>query len=464
MTICDGPPCVSPRGASWGPDDTIVFASYGSGGLWRVSGAGGEPEALTTPAQEEGERDHLWPQILPGGQAVLFTIVRSPIDNSQIAVLSLETGGQKVLLEGGSHARYSPTGHLVYGIGGTLRAVRFDLGRLEVVGDAIRVVAQVNTKARGAANFDFSQNGTLVYVAGEGLGRRALVWVDRDGRQEPLDGEARGYTHPRVSPDGTRVAVSMLDGEGNRDIYIYDLDRRTPIRLTFDPADEDFPVWTSDGQVVAFRSVREGPGIFARRADGAGDVERLTMGTINAAPWAVSGDDVLVFGETSSETRDDLYTVPMDAASSPAPLLRTQFDEEHAALSPDGRKLAYTSDESDPEGIYVRAVPDVNQARRIRVSREGAREPLWGPSGMELFYRGAGGFMTVSVETTPEFRAGTPTVVFPDEDYLRGSGVQYDIAPDGQRFLMIYQGDVSSNNVTVVENWHQELKRLVPVD
>ena len=253
----------------------------------------------------------------------------------------------------------------------------------------------------------------------------------------------------------------MAGNAGNRDIYVYDLARRTPTRLTFDPADEDYPVWTSDGQMVAFRSTREGGGIFARRADGTGNVERLTTGSADALPFAVSRDGALVFGNTSSETRDDLHVVPVDAGSSPAPLLQTQFDEEHAALSPDNRWLAYTTDEASPEDIYVRPFPNVDDAK-VRISTGGAREPLWGPSGRELFYRGANALMTVSVETNPELRAGTPKVVFQDGDYFRGGGVQYDIGPNG-RFLMINQGDVSTINVNVVLNWHQELLERVPI-
>ena len=220
-------------------------------------------------------------------------------------------------------------------------------------------------------------------------------------------------------------------------------------------------MWTSDGQMVAFRSTREGGGIFARRADGTGNVERLTTGSADALPFAVSRDGALVFGNTSSETRDDLHVVPVDAGSSPAPLLQTQFDEEHAALSPDNRWLAYTTDEASPEDIYVRPFPNVNDAK-VRISTGGAREPLWGPSGRELFYRGANALMTVSVETNPELRAGTPKVVFQDGDYFRGGGVQYDIGPNG-RFLMINQGDVSTINVNVVLNWHQELLERVPI-
>ncbi len=352
VSILGGPPVIicdlpggAPRGASWGPDDTIVFATNAPSGLLHVPAGGGEPEELTTPDLEQG--DHLWPEILPGGEAVLFTIIGGAVENAQIAVLSLVTGEIEVLIPGGGNPRYVPTGHIVYGVGGTLRAVGFDVERLEVTSDPIPVLDGVITKATSTADFSISRDGSLVYTGGRpDVGITTLVWVDRMGVEELLGAEGLGYRHLRVSPDGSRVAVSMLDSEGGRDIYIYDLDRHTPTRLTFDPAEEFNPLWTADGRSVVFSSSRGGGGIFRRRADGTGDVERLTTGPI-AQPFFISRDGtVLVFGETDADTRDDLYTLAMDEGSSPALLLQTEFDEEHGVLSPDGRWLAYTTDEA----------------------------------------------------------------------------------------------------------------------
>ena len=231
VTICTLPPGFYGVGASWGPDDTIIFGTTQPGGLKQMAAGGGEPEELTTPNTELGEVSHEWPEILPGGQAVLFTIVPAgPIENAQIAVLDLDTGVQTVLIPGGSNPKYSPTGHIVYGVSGTLRAVGFDRERLEVTTNALPVLAGVITKSSRAANFSFSRDGTLVYVPGSGVGgsgpQRTLVWVDRDGPEEPLGLDPGGYNWPRVSPDGSRVAVGMLGSEVG-DVWTSDVARGT---------------------------------------------------------------------------------------------------------------------------------------------------------------------------------------------------------------------------------------------
>jgi hypothetical protein len=275
------------RGAVWGSDGTIVFAPGTTGvGLRRVSEAGGEPTVLTTPNRDRSEASHHWPEFLPGGHAVLFTITSaegpSP-ENSQVALLDLQTGTQKVLLRGGSHAHYVSSGHLVYGAAGTLRAVAFDLGRLETVATPIPVVPQVRTLASGVADFDVADNGTLVYTAG-GLQTiaRTLVWVDRQGREEAITAPARAYVYPRISPDGSRVALDIRDQEN--DIWMWDFSRRTLRRVTFDPTIDRAPVWTPDGRRLVFSSGNGTTGggasvanLFWVAADGTGTPERLTQ-------------------------------------------------------------------------------------------------------------------------------------------------------------------------------------------
>ena len=234
VTVAGGPAVTickingGPRGASWGPDDTIVFATNDPAtGLFRVSAGGGEAELLTKPDAQKGEQGHYWPEVLPGGKAVLFTILSTvgTVQNAQIAVLNLQTGEQKVLVPGGSYPRYVPTGHIIYGVEGTLRAVAFDLGRLEVQSDPVPVLQGVVTKLSGAASFSVADNGSLVYLAqgSQGSVGRTLVWVDRQGREEPIKAPARAYMRPRPSPDGTRVALDVGDQE--QDIWIWDLAR-----------------------------------------------------------------------------------------------------------------------------------------------------------------------------------------------------------------------------------------------
>jgi hypothetical protein len=227
----------APRGATWGADGTIIFAEQSpASGLWRVSAAGGTPALLTTPNRERGEADHLWPEFLPGANGVLFTITSATgsIDNAQVAVLDLRTGTHKILMRGGSHAHYLPTGHLVYGVGGTLRAVAFDLARLEPVGTPTSILPKVITTPFGAADFDVARDGTLVYVSsvsGAQTVANTLAWVDRQGREEPIKAPVRAYASPRLSPDGTRVALSIEDQEN--DIWIWDFGRETLTRFTF---------------------------------------------------------------------------------------------------------------------------------------------------------------------------------------------------------------------------------------
>ena len=258
-TICDLPQDL--RGASWGADGTIVFASSDpTSGLWRVPDVGGEPEPLTTPEQGLA---HWWPEILPGGEAVLFTTLMrvSPIigEDAQMAVLSLETGEVKVIGPG-SYPRYVPTGHVVYGVQGNLWAVAFDLNRLETVGDPVPVQEGVLTKAAGTANFSVAENGSLVYMPGtaETAQGRTLEWVDRSGEEEPLAVPESDYVSLSLSPDGTRAAVALSGGSENTDVWVSELARGTLTRLTTDDAADTNPLWSLDGRRVAFSSSRDG--------------------------------------------------------------------------------------------------------------------------------------------------------------------------------------------------------------
>ena len=469
VTICE-PPAGAPRGASWGDDDTIVFATTGSSGLWRVPAGGGEPEELTTPDAEQG--DHLWPEMLPGSTAVLFTIIGGPVEGAQIAVLSLDSGETKVLIPGGSNPRYAPTGHIVYGVGGTLRAVGFDLDNLEVTTDPIPVLDGVITKSTGAANFGMSQSGSLAYVAGPQQGgvERTLVWVDREGREEALAAEPRAYWQPRVSPDGTRLAIGL--GDQKNDIWIWHFARETLTRLTFDPAFDVRPAWTPDGLQVAFGSARDGAfTTFWKAADGTGTVERLIESANGPLPLTFSPDGTqLVFYETHPETGRDLRVRSMDADGASVHLLVTEFDELNAEISPDGHWLAYQSNASGQNEIYVRPFPNVEDGQWL-ISRGGGTKPLWGPDGRELFYLSLGGQLTaVPIEADGSFTFGNPEVVF-EETYFIGSryrGRTYDISPDGKRFLMIKEGgpgdETEATQLILVLNWFEELKRLVPTD
>jgi len=465
------------RGATWGDDDTIIFATAAlSTGLQRVSSTGGEPTVLTKPNPEQGESDHLWPQFLPGSKAVLFTITATTggIDASQVAVLDLRTGTRKILMRGGSQAQYVRSGHLVYVAAGTLRAVAFDLGRLETNGPAVPVVTQVVTMPSGTAEFDIATDGTLVYAAG-GTGSapaRTLVWVDRQGREEAVKGAPlRAYSVPRLSPDGTRVALEIRDQEN--DIWVWDLGHETLTRVTFDPGFDRAPVWMPDGRRLVFSSQASGAtgALFWQAADGTGRAERLVLGPNVQLPTAVSRDGTrIVFMEAFAATRADVMALTLDKDHTIRPLVQTPYVEQNGEISSDGRWLAYQSRDSGQDQIFVRPFPDVTSGL-WQVSTGGGAQPLWSPNGQELFYIAPNGaLMSVHVGSGDTWDAGPPIKVMDASAFVEGSASNvrsYDVSADGKRFLMIKPNSTaaqtgSTTKLIVVQNWLEELKRLVP--
>ena len=458
------------KSLSWGSDDTIVFSNRGQtrgAGLSRVPAVGGEPVVLTTPDPEQGETDHWWAQALPGGKTVLFTAWAGSDAASRIAAVSVETGEVTYLELQGTHPQFTPTGHLVYGVNGTLWAVGFDPDRLEVTSTPVPVVENVTVQESGTANFGFAANGSLVYLSDEAGGgiERTLVWVDRQGREEPLGLPPQQYEFPRVSPDGTRVAVSVI-GEENLDVWVWDVARGGLSRITTDPADDGpDPVWTPDSEKVVFQSDRNGAlGLFWRAADGTGDVERLmTMADVNTIrPTSLSPDGAhLLFHTLSAETNWDIGMLSIGEGR-PTMLVQSDATEYDGEISPDGSWIAYTSDEAGSADIYVRRFPDLSE--RHRISTEGGRGPVWSTDGQEIIFRRFGGgvppvMMAVAVTTEPTFTIGTPEVLF-EQPYYRSGGRHYDLAPDG-RLLMIKQRSATVN-IHVVLNWFEELQRLVP--
>jgi Tol biopolymer transport system component len=465
-----------PRGASWGDDNTIVFATNDpKTGLLRVSADGGEPTVLTTPDAGQHEGDHLFPSVLPGGRGVLFTITAGQAENTQVAVLDLKTGQRKTLLRGGSAGEYVETGHLIYAAAGTLRAVRFDLQRLEVLSDPVPAAENVMVASTGAANYAVSRSGTLVYLPG-GASGRSLVWVDRQGHETPIKAPTRAYAIPRISPDGTRVALDIRDQEN--DIWIWDLARETLTRLTSDPGLDAEPVWTPDGRRLLFSSTRMGVAtLYEQAADGTGTADRLTTSTIQ--PTSVTPDGTRVVGSaTPPNTQWHVVLSPLASPASRAghgpspgpglsrvePLIQTPFIERNAEVSPDGRFLAYESNESGRNEIYVRPFPEVERGR-WQVSTGGGTQAAWARNGRELFYLdGSNRLTAVPVQTTgTAFSASNPARVF-DRPYAMPVGFRtYDVSPDGQRFLMIKEDqNATAAGMVVVEHWTEELKARVP--
>ena len=460
-------PSPGQRGESWGSDNNIVVGANANG-LLRIPATGGKPQVLVAP---EAGRQFWYPQVLPGGRAVLFTSSQPLPDSGDVLALDLATGMSQMVIRDGVAGRYVPTGHLVFLRGGDLWAVPFDLHRLAISGDPVVVEQGIRVEVGGAVQFALADEGTLAYIpAGNNEVPRKLVWVDRGGKEEPLPAPERTYQHPRISPDGTRVAVDALDQE--RDIWIWN--GQTLTRLTFGPEIETSPVWWPDGRSLIFSSgTAELSNIFRQAADGTGTMERLTEGQSGRLPMSVVPDGTeILFREVVPGTGVDLGRLRVTPTSSqklntPTPLVRTTFAERNAEVSPGGQWLAYESNESGRLEIYVRPFPDVNGGR-WQVSPGGGRMPLWSRDGRELFYVSPDGAMMVSrVEAGRTWVAATPVQLFRG-DYLFTTGPNtrtFDIAPDGKRFLMVKDVEMPNApqaSIVVVEHWFDELKRLAP--
>ena len=459
------------RGASWGSDGTIIFGDGSTRSLHRVPATGGEPETLIDPDSVpgvDGGAAFWWPEILPGGHAVLFTIQSRTLFNPQIAVLNLETSEMTTLISPGTLPRYASTGHIVYGGGdGTLRAVPFDADRLEVTGAPTVLIDGVVTLGTGATAFAVAANGSLAYAIGDAQAATRLVWVDRAGREELIETAPMTFDHPRVSPDGRRVAVRVGD-PGNANLHVVDLDRGTVVLLTRTPDFDTSPVWSPDGSAIIFGSSREAGGVFKIAADGSGAVERLAASVTGAVPlphaWSRNGE--IVFYEPSGPTLGNIYLLTLESSSVDPLLAVSDLREAHPSLSPDGRFLAYTGNESGRSEIYVRPFPNVDAGRDL-ISPAGGEEPLWSPDGTELFYwdPATASMMVVPVTLEPTFRAGVATRLFEGNYSFPQAGRHYDVSSDGQRFLMVKPGaEDNEAQIVLVQNWFEKLKRLVPTD
>ena len=441
-------------GASWGSQGIIAFSPERTGPILEISDGGGSPQPLTHLA--ETEADHGSPQLLPRGSGLLFvySAALTPTAPSTLAAQSLPAGERRdlVQVQGVTIPSYASTGHLVYGQGTNLMAVPFDPQRLALAGASVPVVEGVLPM-----QFSFSSTGTLVYIPGS-TRRSKLVWMDRKGTEQTVPAPPHNYVMPRVSPDGKRIAAG-IEEEDNQ-VWVYDLGRDTLTRLTFEGTSNVDPVWTPDGKKIVFKGIQNR--LFWQPADGSAPAEELTKSELltNNIPSSFSQDgQVLAF--VGNDPGFTLYTLPLKEGK-PQLFLRTPTRQTAPRFSPDGRYIAYTADESGRAEIYVRPYP--GPGGKWQVSTEGGGEPVWNPNGRELFYRNGNKMMAVNVTTQGAFSAGRPKVLF-EGSYVPTprSLPDYDVAPDGQHFLMLKSGEQSqaAAQINVVLNWFEELKQKV---
>ena len=410
-----------------------------------VSANGGTPKELTTVDPSKNEFNHSWPHFLPGSRTLLFSAGHADLwGQARIVSLDLETGEQHTVHQGGTYPRYVATGHMVFATRNTLMAMPFELERNLPAGPPLPVVEGVMTHMdSGFAHAGVGRGGSLVYVPATvaDSARASLVWVTRDGVETSLGMEgSRPIGEPRLSPDGGRLVITIT--ETDREIWVYDLARGGRIRLTVNPGDDESPVWTLDGRHITYAASRDNQQLTLQRpADGSGEPTILQAGEYqhhHLGEWAPDGR-TLVLTESAPATPGDfgdLWLARPDTNEATNPFPTTPFGERSVTFSPDGRWLAYDSQDTGRSEIYVRAVS--GEGGKWPVSNTGGTEPFWSRDGKEIFYRNDDRMMAVSIDTGPEVVVGLPKVLFEGVyNRLGWARRNYDVTADGQRFLMV---------------------------
>jgi serine/threonine protein kinase/WD40 repeat protein len=438
-------------GGVWSPDDeTIYFVPALDQGIWQIPSRGGKPVQVTKPDRDGFDNAHLWPAILPNGDRLLYT---SAYGRNRIVILDLQTGKRTPIVENGFFGRYVSSGHVVFAQGQSLLAVSFDQKTLQV-GHPVKVLDNIVTGHEQHAEYSISQTGTLVYFDGTSDFQRRLVRIDRKGAIERVAQTSRPYDFMRLSRDGRRLAVSLYDGQ--QDVFIYDVFRGDFDRITFDPHNDFNPRWSSDGRNLVFSSVRRGQlDLYVGPADKSSPEQLLYASDYPkwASSWSRDGK-VLAFNEQRPETGMNIWMYSMDEKKA-RPFRNAAFNEWSPDFSPDGRSVAYASDELGRLEIYV--VPYPAPGPTCKVSASGGSEPRWSEDGKELFYRQGTTAMVVDVANR-NFCNATPRALF---DGLDDSGDSWDVSPKGDFFMTLEPRE--SPRLHLVLNWFEELKRLVPV-
>jgi eukaryotic-like serine/threonine-protein kinase len=465
------------RGVDWLGDNTLVFAPNATGSLYTIPAVGGPAKPITTIDEKSQERTHRWPVALPDGRAVLFTVgtFASPdnYDESAIDVVTLSSGARHRVLERAAFVRLVP-GYLLFSRSAVLSAVPFDAATLTVSATPVQVLQGINgDTTTGASDFSLAGDGTLAYVPGDShVGLNRPVWVDHKGATERLDLEENLYFDPRVSPDGSRVAMTIggggRSGAGKDDIWVYDVARKILTRFSFDGGDT--PVWSADGSRIYYvtqNAAGTKSTILVRPADGSRDPVKLATVDSRAFLHSVSPDGrsfIIDFEDHNGQGRQIVRWFA-EGSAKPEPLVATRSDEYAAAVSPDGRWLAYQSNESTRYEVYVRDLQGTGA--RWQVSSGGGEEPHWAPNGRELYFRSESRLLVAPVELQPTFRPGTPSVLFQGIYNMRSdSGISFDVDPRSGRFVMIRLASSGGTQprVRFILNWLDDFRRLVMND
>jgi Tol biopolymer transport system component len=472
VPISGGTPAViasapSPRGALWGDDNRIIFSPSSNTGLFRVSASGGPVEMLTQLDDSNHETTHRFPHMLPDGKTMLFTIGSGGSwDNAVIVAQWLDTGQRRVLIEGGSDGFFVRGGYLAFLRAGKLMAAPFDPARVEITGPSVAVVKNVmqSTNNNGCAQADVSRQGWLAYVTGTyPTSNRTLTWVDRKDNAAPLNFPSNSFGFPRYSPDGHRIAFDIDHGSA-WDTWVYDIDRSALTRFAF-YGSSFAPIWSPDGKQIAFRSKRAGQwNIYLKPVDGGGAEERLTNSPNAQTPASWSPDGrLLVYTETPSERGIGIYFVSLDNPRKSNVFLQANYNSADPTVSPDGRWLAYTSDESGDYEVYVQPFPA--GGRKWLISKNGGVEPVWDRSGKELYFRNTSGrtIMNAHVELEPAFTFEPPRPLLRGHFWKSsvGTNASYDVAPNGQQFLVVKENEsaAEATQIDVVQNWINGVKK-----
>ena len=447
------------RGASWGTDDIIVFSRGKGTGLWSISASGDGLKRLTIPDPNRGESGHCWPQILPGGKQILFTIARQGgLDEYEFGVHSLKTDIRKILYKGGSNARYLPTtGHIVYARKKTLIAVRFDRKRLFLTGSHDQLIQDIAFSGEWLSHFTVADNGSLAYIPVAGPTQLRPVLVTREGQAQPLSITLRDYHSVSISPDGTKVLFDVWDGNQG-DVWIYDVKRNTLVPFTSDGSG-GYPIWVPpDGKHIIFGSKGL---LYRQKTDGSGTAELLANINVRRLTSCSQGGKQLLVTIGDPNSGSDIWVVPVEEQSqqSPFPFIQRNHDQRQAVWSSDGQWVAYSSNESGVPEIWVTPYPGPGPT--IPISTQGGQEPVWSRVGKELYYRSDDKMIAATFETEPEFRVTSSEVLFEDHFVSCKICKTYDVGPDGQ-FVMIQDSEESLQQINVVLNWFEELKRLAP--